>query len=791
MRKMSDGREILRPSLAFCALRASATHPRLDTTITDRRRAFGTKGENLHEACTSSDRGSPWIPPSIDSFLLDQEHPQQHGLMMMMTRVSFSSLVAFGLLCSTWSWGIIPSVMHTKNRIERIQARIGPCRVVRSFQLLQPRFPVALSATVENPRTNHDSRSSNDRDNDDEDDDRGDTTTSVEDELLLQQVPLDQLQSLCQQLRLDDEGSKPMLLKRLRQYAQDQVTQETSRRELYTQRVQDGFGTDPKERYELVDHGGGGPTTRWKRAPANDDLDEDDDDDEFFIYYDKSAWENGNTTTGNTAGPPNTNQTTTKTEARRRPAYLTQAAVTAPPMPPDLEPNDDGERVVTIYSTTEPNDLTGIQASDPGPQRRANTQELLEAAVGGQTKDRPWEMDSTATSSSSHTNRRTTNDQDMETATAQITDLVQSLLAQSGAPAFRAMLAHQQDDDDNDLLGTTGASSSSSSFPIPTEFVGFDPTQVPTNQLASASKYIRTGRGQVLETVLREFEIQAIGQDGMAGDNRDKGGGHYREVSKVRAFLQGYRKAQVRRLARETTTLLLDKLVQEGVEGLDLTLASMTRSSDDTSDFAGELNDSLLDFLNDAIRQQEKKVEQVMSQRRLQKGENERRQAVIGDDMQEDSAESIDQLWNVTTENGERVESIDPNDPMVKRVLAQELQKQQDADAAAATCSQESIVHVPESPAEKLLLLLTLLRDRLQAEAAFAPDGKGRSLRLLAYCLRISSSDEREQLLSKELGGSLDVSYRGLSIQTWQTVWSNNLTLSFLSIICGVFLAAS
>ena len=695
---------------------------------------------------------------------------------MKMTRVSFRSLVAFGLLCGTWSWGIIPSAMQFKNRI---QARIGPCRVVRSSQ--QPRFPVALSATVENPRTNHDTRSSNDHNNNDDEDEEelGDTTTSVEDELLLQQVPLDQLQSLCQQLRLDDKGSKPTLLKRLRQYAQDQVTQESSRRELYTQRVQDGFGNDPKERYELVDQGGGGPTTRWRTsAHANDDLDEEDDDDEFFIYYDKSAWENGNTTThsasgegprdkgmmGNTAGPPNTNQT--KTEARRRPAYLTQAAVTAPPMPPDLEPNDDGERVVTIYSTTEPNDLTGIQASDPGPQRRrANTQELLEAAVGGQTKDRPWEMDSTATSSSSHTNRRTTNDQDMETATAQITDLVQSLLARSGAPAFRAMLAHKQDDDD-DLLGTTGASSSSSSFPIPTEFVGFDPTQVPTNQLASASKYIRTGRGQVLETVLREFEIQAIGQDGMAGDNRDKGGGHYREVSKVRAFLQGYRQAQVRRLARETTTLLLDKLVQEGVEGLDLTLASMTRSSDDTSDFAGELNDSLLDFLNDAIRQQEKKVEQVMSRRRLQQGENERRQAVIGDDMQEDSAESIDQLWNVTTENGERVESIDPNDPMVKRVLAQELQKQQDAAAAAATFSQESILHVPESPAEQLLLLLTLLRDRLQAEAAFAPDGKGRSLRLLAYCLRISSSDEREQLLSKELGGSLDVSYRGQSIQT-------------------------
>jgi hypothetical protein len=45
-------------------------------------------------------------------------------------------------------------------------------------------------------------------------------------------------------------------------------------------------------------------------------------------------------------------------------------------------------------------------------------------------------------------------------------------------------------------------------------------------------------------------------------------------------------------LARETTALLLDKLVQEGVEGFDSTLATMTRSSDDTSDFGGELNES-------------------------------------------------------------------------------------------------------------------------------------------------------------------------------------------------------
>ena len=62
-------------------------------------------------------------------------------------------------------------------------------------------------------------------------------------------------------------------------------------------------------------------------------------------------------------------------------------------------------------------------------------------------------------------------------------------------------------------------------------------------------------------------------------------------------------------MARETTTVLLDKLVTEGIEGLDFLRASMTKTSDDTGD-VGELNDALLDYLNDSIRQQEKKVEQ-------------------------------------------------------------------------------------------------------------------------------------------------------------------------------------
>ena len=74
----------------------------------------------------------------------------------------------------------------------------------------------------------------------------------------------------------------------------------------------------------------------------------------------------------------------------------------------------------------------------------------------------------------------------------------------------------------------------------------------------------------------------------------------------MRAFLDGYCVAEVRRLVRETVALLLDNLILEGVDGLDVTLNTAIRSSDDTGN-SGELNDSLVDFLNDAIRQQEKR----------------------------------------------------------------------------------------------------------------------------------------------------------------------------------------
>ena len=118
----------------------------------------------------------------------------------------------------------------------------------------------------------------------------------------------------------------------------------------------------------------------------------------------------------------------------------------------------------------------------------------------------------------------------------------------------------------------------------------------------------------------------------------------------------------------------------------------------------------------------------------------------------DDYDDAMNGLWNVTlTEDGQRVESIDPNDPKVRRMLAKEQEKLEQA-AASDESSPSS------GPQPQLLLLLTLLRERIKAEAAFGPDEKGRNLRLLAYCLQVETEQEQEQLVSKEVGNSLEVS---------------------------------
>jgi hypothetical protein len=410
----------------------------------------------------------------------------------------------------------------------------------------------------------------------DDDDDEDDLI--MDDETLLNMVQKEQLVELCSSLNLSTGGTKPVLLRRLRAFAADRAKAQHDRRMARIQRVEEGSSADnPKERYEVIntnDDDEIGSDYFYKKVQQQQEEHEEDDEDDFVVFYESPEPINATSKQATT--------TTTTTEAdkpmKKRPRMMpiTSATLTAPP--PPLEPNADGERVVTVYSTTDENDLTGIAAAQPGQASllSSSSNVLTSTAAAG---NRPWDPQSVQ--------KKETDSEEVKKAKEQVTELVQTLLAMTGAPAFRIT----EDDDDayEDFLDKM-----SPSYVLPTTFVGFNPGSVPTDLLTSCSRALRTSRGEVLQDVMRAFEIQAIGQDGMAVDKMDRGGGHYREVSKVRAFLEGYRRAEVRRVARQTAALLLDKLVQDGVEGLDITLASMTRSTDDTSDVAGELNDSLL-----------------------------------------------------------------------------------------------------------------------------------------------------------------------------------------------------
>ena len=101
-------------------------------------------------------------------------------------------------------------------------------------------------------------------------------------------------------------------------------------------------------------------------------------------------------------------------------------------------------------------------------------------------------------------------------------------------------------------------------------------------------------------------------------------------------------------MARETCTLLLDRLVKEGVAGLDQMLASMPMENDDTSrmlgvgagNVAGVLNSALIRYLDEAIREQEQQVEVYRH--------GDRRKHVVLDTDNSLDDENDDLTWNVT-----------------------------------------------------------------------------------------------------------------------------------------------
>ena len=125
----------------------------------------------------------------------------------------------------------------------------------------------------------------------------------------------------------------------------------------------------------------------------------------------------------------------------------------------------------------------------------------------------------------------------------------------------------------------------------------FNPSLVTGESLERASKFMMVNNGEALETAIHKTELEAVGIDGVNGDDVEEGGGRYREVQKVAGFLRGYREAEVSRVGREKVRRLLGSVVEGGAEGLDRELERMRRE--------GERDDDLVRFIGRNVREQE------------------------------------------------------------------------------------------------------------------------------------------------------------------------------------------
>mmetsp|Transcript_31962 Transcript_31962/g.47176 ORF Transcript_31962/g.47176 Transcript_31962/m.47176 type:complete len:616 (-) Transcript_31962:742-2589(-) len=504
------------------------------------------------------------------------------------------------------------------------------------------------------------------------------------DEELLSTLPRSKFVSLCEQFELSIEGDKQDLLQRLRQHAEEQAALDEERKKKRLERVRQGCFDEnsSKERYEVV---------------GRDGFEDDAEDEGGFFFF----------------ALPNANGTAESASIPKQKKKMPPPPMTHPPPPANLKPNENGERVVTIYSTSDNNDLTSMASSQTNQQDSP-----LIASQSSSSDEEPWK------------NGKPQNKLpvELEEAKETVDELVRSLLSATGAPGF----AEEFSEGIKPL--SERETGGSFSFQNARNFTGFNPSLVEAEVLVACTKALRAGRGEILDQVLSEYEVQAVGHDGMAGDDKEKGGGHYKEVSKIRAFLEGFRRAEVKRISRETTTLLLDRLASEGIQGLDKMMMTMTKNSDDSGE-VGELSDSLIDFLNDQIRDQENRVGEI----------KEKVEALSQNEV--DVEDEFSQLWNVTNdEDGKRVETLDPQDPHVQKVLKM------------AKLETEKKRPLPRAAPEQLLLLLKLLRDRLKVEAAYGghDNEHGRNLRTLAYCLKFDRPWDREKFLKNEFGASVD-----------------------------------
>ncbi len=541
------------------------------------------------------------------------------------------------------------------------------------------------------------------------------SATEESDEQLLEEVDISTLQNLCEQYSLSSSGSKQEMLQRLRGFADEQAEADQQRRKGRAARVEANL--EGKARHTILDE-----------DFVNDVDDDEEEDADGYFYYAAAITEEEKK-------KEEEEKRRQKLKLKKEQMAKSSSHLTSPPIPEDIKPNEKGERVVTVYSTTDKNDMTGVTAQTPfadmsmdgaGYQQRSiGTDQPEQSLIGGPFGD------------TSGSKRKKADADVAEKAKEKIREVVRSLLATTGAPAF-------QDDyeEGDDMLAFSS-------------FTGFESDRIPPETLSSSSAALRVQNGNVLKEVISEFEIDAIGHDGMAADDKSKGGGHYREVEKVGSFLDGFRKAEERRVARETATMLLNRLIKEGVKGLDELLSGMLREGEEPnygedSDQIGELNGALVRYLDESIREQELRAKM---QKVEPKPRNSNEVIEVEDEM--------DMMWNVTrSADGTIIETIDPNDPSVGKMLQDELRKSEHTD----TRQEEQLRSMTVQ--EKMLLLLKLLRDRVKVEAVIGNDVHARNLRLLAYCLKASSDEERSRLIKDMMGKSLDVSSCSCMLRT-------------------------
>ncbi len=624
-----------------------------------------------------------------------------HGIMITRKIDAFGSI-----LCMLSS-----AALNAHRECHALQ--INPIFSVGCHRHCLPLFPTSCSVGTSQPHHYRLSSLSENRISSEIVDDR---PIDDDDETLLNSIDPSTLQNLCAQYSLSTSGTKQEMLARLREFANQQAEIDAQRRRGRIQRVEANM--EGKARHTVLDS--------ISDEMLVQELEDGFDEMQGYFYYASAETEQ---------------ERIRKEEERRRQKLVamrkSQSHITATTLPDDIKPNEKGERVVTVYSTTDRNDLTGLTSQSPMAdnmsmdsarfqQKKLRADQPEESLIGGPFGD------------TSGSKRKKADASQIENAKEYIRELIRNLLATTGAPAF-------QDDYDEEFE----SSSSTNSFSTPYGFTGFQPERIPPDVLSKSSAALRADNGKALKEVLSEYELQAIGHDGMAADDKSKGGGHYREVENVGGFLEGYRKAEVRRISRETSTMLLDRLVKEGVKGLDQLLAGMVREGDDLGgDFTstsegGELNGALVRYLEEAIRAQEQRVKKTPS---VNNG---------GGDLRSTSNEGdeTELVWNVTRgEDGTIIETFNPNTPMVKKLLREELEKTKDSAGVMADRLQTMTVQ------EKMLLLLKLLRDRVKVEAVIGNDAHSRNLRVLAYCLKAANDEERHQLVTEEFGNSLDVS---------------------------------